>query len=151
MEFAYNNSYQATIQMSPYEALYGRRCRTPMCWDEVGERKLLGPEYVQMTTDKIQLIRERLKTAQSRQKSCADIRRKDLEFEVGDKVFLKLSPWKGIVRFEKRGKLSPRFIGPYEIMERTGPIAYRLALPPKLSKIHDVFHVSMFAPSSDDG
>ena len=97
MEFAYNNSYHSSIGMAPYEALYGKQCRTPICWNEVGERKLLGPEYVQMTTDKIQLIRERLKTGQSRQKSYADIRRKDLEFEVGDKVFLKLSPWKGIV------------------------------------------------------
>ncbi|KAH9650259.1 chromo domain-containing protein [Citrus sinensis] len=129
--------------MAPYEALYGRKCRTPVCWDEVGERKLFGPELVQNTSEKIQLIRERLKAAQSRQKSYADKRRRELEFEVGDKVFIRISPWKGVLRFGKRGKLSPRYIGPYEIVERIGPLAYRLALPPELSRIHDVFHVSM--------
>ena len=143
MEFSYNNSYHTSLGMAPYEALYGRRCRTPVCWNEVGERKLVGPEIVQLTTDKIDLIRSRLKVAQDRQKSYADLKRKDIEFEVGDKVFLKISPWKGIVRFGKRGKLSPRFIGPYEVIERIGPVAYRLALPPELSQVHDVFHVSM--------
>jgi len=91
----------------------------------------------------VKFIREKLKTAQDRQKSYADKRRRDLEFEVGDKVFLKLSPWKGILRFGRKGKLSPKYIGPYEILERIGPSAYRLALPTELSKIHDVFHVSL--------
>ena len=103
----------------------------------------MGPEIVQLTTDKIELIRSRLKAAQDRQKSYADLKRKDIEFDVGDKVFLKISPWKGIVRFGKRGKLSPRIIGPYEIVERIGPVAYRLALPPELSQVHDVFHISL--------
>ncbi|WCJ39071.1 Transposon Tf2-6 polyprotein [Euphorbia peplus] len=143
MEFAYNNSFHSSLGMAPYEALYGRKCRTPICWDEVGERKLIGPEIVQLTVDKIQMIRSKLKVAQDRQKSYADLKRKDIEYIVGDKVFLKISPWKGVLRFGKRGKLSPRFIGPYEILERVGPVAYRLALPPELSKIHDVFHVSM--------
>ena len=129
--------------MTPFEALYGKHCRTPLCWDEAGERKLIGPEFVQMTTDKIKEIRNKLKAAQDRQKSYADNRRKDLEFDVGDWVFLKLSPWKGVVRFGKRGKLSPRYIGPFKITERVGPVAYRLALPMELSRIHDVFHVSM--------
>ena len=120
MEFAYNNSYQASIGMAPYEALYGRKCRTPVCWDEVGERKLVGPEIVQVTCDKINVIRDRLKIAQDRQKSYADNRRRDLEFEVGDTVFLRISPWKGVLRFGKRGKLSPRYIGPYRIVERIG-------------------------------
>ncbi|XP_024164118.1 uncharacterized protein LOC112171118 [Rosa chinensis] len=111
--------------------------------DEVGERQLTGPEIIEITTDKIKVIRERLKTAQSRQKSYTNNRRKHLEFQVGDWVFLKLSPWKGVVRFGKRGKLSPRYIGPYEIVERVGLVAYRLALPPQLSRLHDVFHVSM--------
>ncbi|KAJ9135077.1 hypothetical protein P3X46_032296, partial [Hevea brasiliensis] len=93
IEFAYNNSYQSSIGMPPYEALYGRKCRTPLCWDDV--------------------------------------------------VFLKVSPWKRIMRFGRKGKLSPRFIGPYEVLERVGPLAYRLALPPELEKIHNVFHVSM--------
>uniref|UniRef100_UPI0030D6F8C9 hypothetical protein n=1 Tax=Picosynechococcus sp. (strain ATCC 27264 / PCC 7002 / PR-6) TaxID=32049 RepID=UPI0030D6F8C9 len=140
MEFAYNNNYHSSIGMAPYEALYGRLCRTPICWGEVGERKLIGSELVQTTSENVKLIREKLKTAQDRQKSYADKRRRDLEFEVGDKVFLKLSPWKGILRFGRKGKLSP---GPYEILERIGPSAYRLALPTELSKVHDVFHVSL--------
>ncbi|KAL0534798.1 hypothetical protein IC582_029092 [Cucumis melo] len=143
MEFAYNNSYQATIGMAPFEALYGKCCRSPVCWDEVGEQRLMGPELVQSTNEAIQKIRSRMHTAQSRQKSYADVRRKDLEFEVGDKVFLKVAPMRGVLRFERRGKLSPRFVGPFEILERIGPVAYRLALPPSLSTVHDVFHVSM--------
>lgn len=143
MEFAYNNSYHSSIGMAPYEALYGRQCRTPLCWNEVGEKEFVGPEIIFSTNENVKIIRDRLKAAQSRQKSYADNRRKDLEFQVGDQVFLKLSPWKGVVRFGKRGKLSPRYIGPYEITERVGPVAYRLRLPPELSRIHDVFHVSM--------
>ncbi|KAL4028513.1 hypothetical protein IC575_011710 [Cucumis melo] len=143
MEFAYNNSYQATIGMAPFEALYGKCCRSPVCWGEVGEQRLMGPELVQSTNEAIQKIRSRIHTAQSRQKSYADVRRKDLEFEVGDKVFLKVAPMRGVLRFERRGKLSPRFVGPFEILERIGPVAYRLALPPSLSTVHDVFHVSM--------
>ena len=96
-----------------------------------------------MTTNKIQLIRSCLKVTQDRQKCYADLKWKDIEYAVGEKVFLKISPWKGVVRFGKHGKLSPQYIGPYEIIEKIGPVAYRLALPPELSKIHDVFHVSM--------
>ncbi|KAL0550083.1 hypothetical protein IC582_014581 [Cucumis melo] len=150
MEFAYNNSYQATIGMAPFEALYGKCCRSPVCWDEVGEQRLMGPELVQSTNEAIQKIRSRMHTAQSRQKSYADVRRKDLEFEVGDKVFLKVAPMKGVLRFERRGKLSPRFVGPFEILERIGPVAYRLALPPSLSTVHDVFHVSMLRKYAPD-
>ena len=95
VEFAYNNSFQSSIGMAPYEALYGRKCRTPLCWDEVGERKLVNVELIDLTNDKVKVIRERLKTAQDRQKNYSDKRRKDLEFEVNDKVFLKVSPWKG--------------------------------------------------------
>ena len=94
-----------------------------------------------MTVDKVNVIRARLKAAQDRQKSYADKRRKDLEFEVEDRVFLKLSPWKGVVRFGKRGKLSPRYIGPFEIVGRIGPVAYRLDLPEELSRVHNVFHL----------
>ena len=143
IEFAYNNSYHSSIGMAPYEALYGRKCRTPVCWDEVGERRLIGLEIVQDTTEKVNMIRERLKIANDRQKSYADNRRRDLKFEIGDQVFLKISPWKGVLRFGKRGKLSPRYIGPYEIVSKVGPIAYKLKLPPELSRIHDTFHVSM--------
>ena len=143
VEFAYNNSYQSSIQMAPYEALYGRKCRTPLCWTEMNEIKIVGPELIQETEDKVRLIRNRLKEASDRQKSYADLKRKDIKFSIGDKVFLKVSPWKKVLRFGKKGKLSPRFIGPYEILERVGPVAYRLALPPELERIHNVFHVSM--------
>ncbi|KAI5337664.1 hypothetical protein L3X38_016935 [Prunus dulcis] len=143
MEFAYNNSYQASIRMSPFDALYGKQCRTSFYWDEVGENRLEVADDVERTKEQVKIIRERLKTAQDRQKSYADNRRKDLQFEVGDWVFLKLSPWKGVVRFGRQGKLSPRYIGPYEVVERVGPVAYRLALHPDLFRLHDVFHVSM--------
>ncbi|KAL0536706.1 hypothetical protein IC582_025666 [Cucumis melo] len=143
MEFSYNNSYQATIGMAPFEALYGKCCRSPVCWGEVGEQRLMGPELVQSLNEAIQKIRSRMHTAQSRQKSYADVRRKDIEFEVGDKVFLKVAPMRGVLRFERKGKLSPRFVGPFEILDRIGPVAYRLALPPSLSTVHDVFHLSM--------
>jgi hypothetical protein len=106
IEFAYNNSYHASIKMAPYEALYGRRCRSPLYWDEVGERKLLGPEIIQDTCEKITVIKQRLAAAQSRHKSYADVRRRELEFEVGTKVFLKVAPMKGVMRFGRRGKLN---------------------------------------------
>ena len=143
MEFAYNNGYQSSIGMAPYEALYGRRCRTPTCWIEMKKHKIIGPELVKDTEQKVQIIQQRLKAACDRQRSYTNLKRKDIEHEVGDKVFLKISPWKKILRFGRKGKLSPRFIGPYEVLERVGPVAYRLALPPELAKLHDVFHVSM--------
>ena len=123
-EFAYNNSYQATIGMAPYEALYGRKCRSPVHWDEAGERQFLGPELVEQATEAIKKIREKMKTAQSRQKIYTDRRRRPLEFEPDEKVFLKISPTKGITRFRKRGKLNPYFIGPFEVLERVGKVAY---------------------------
>ncbi|KAL4030996.1 hypothetical protein IC575_009251 [Cucumis melo] len=131
MEFAYNNSYQATIGMAPFEALYGRCCRSPVCWGEVGEQRLMGPELVQSTNEAIQKIRSRMHTAQSRQKSYADVRRKDLEFEVGDKVFLKVAPMRGVLRFERRGKLSPVLLGRLRFWSGLASVAYRM-LPPSL-------------------
>ena len=142
-EFAYNNSYHSSIGMAPFEALYGRRCRTPVCWEEVGVRSFHGPTIVGETSDKIKLIQERLKVARSRQKSYADTRRRDLQFKEGDKVFLKGSPTRGTLRFGQKGKLARRYIGPYEILSKIGDVAYRLALPPELSGVHNVFHVSM--------
>ena len=150
IEFAYNNSFQSSIGMAPYEALYGRPCRSPMCWMESGEASLIGPELVQETTDKIRVIRDRLLAAQSRQKSYADHRRRPLEFQIGDHVFLRVTPRKGVFRFGKRGKLAPRYVGPFEILQKIGEVAYKLALPPQLSGIHDVFHVSMLRKYEPD-
>ncbi|XP_070057486.1 uncharacterized protein [Nicotiana tomentosiformis] len=141
--FAYNNSYQVSIQMAPFEAPYGRMCRSPRGWFEIGGTKLIGLNIVQDALKKVKLIQERLKIAQSRQKSYTDIRHRDLDFKVGDYVFLKVSPMKGIMRFGRKGKLSPRYIGLYPILERIGLVAYRLALPPELSSVHIIFHVSM--------
>ncbi|GJT52069.1 putative reverse transcriptase domain-containing protein, partial [Tanacetum coccineum] len=141
-EFSYNNSYHSSIRCAPFEALYGRKCRSPVLWAEIGEGSLIGPELVLETTDKVVLIKEKLKAARDRQKSYADKRRKPLEFEVGDRVLLKVSPWKGVMRFGKKGKLAPRYVGPFEILERIGLVAYRLRLPKELSSVHDSFHVS---------
>ena len=114
--------------MAPFEALYERKCRTPVCWDDTDERKLLGLEIILITADKVKVIREKIKIAQDRQKSYVDNRRKDLEFEVGDIVFLKVTPWKRVIWFRRRGKLGPQYIRPYKIIERIEPIAYKLAL-----------------------
>ena len=130
VEFSYNNSYHTNIKCAPFEALYGRKCRSPICWTEIGDSQITGPELIQETTDKITVIQERLKAARDRQKSYADWRRKPLEFQVG------------VVRFGKRGKLVPRYVGPFEVLERIGPVAYKLKLPQELANIHDTFHVS---------
>ncbi|GJU64091.1 putative reverse transcriptase domain-containing protein [Tanacetum coccineum] len=123
------------------KALYGRKCRSPICWAEVGDAQLTGPEIVHETTEKIIQIKKRIQAARDRQKSYADRRRKPLEFEVGDKVMLKVSPWKGVIRFGKRGKLNPRYIGPFKILDRVGTLAYRLELPEQLSRVHSTFHI----------
>ncbi|GJR23619.1 putative reverse transcriptase domain-containing protein [Tanacetum coccineum] len=112
VEFSYNNSYHASIKAAPFEALYGQKCRSPVCWAKVGDR------------------------------SYANIRRKPLEFQVGDRVMLKVSPRKGVIRFGKRGKLNPGYIGPFKILERIGPVAYKLELPKEISNVHSTFHVS---------
>ncbi|KAL5857962.1 hypothetical protein ACOSQ3_005420 [Xanthoceras sorbifolium] len=118
IKFAYNNSYQTSIDMAPYEALYGRKCRTLLCWTELGEDRSEKKGY---------RVRSRKK-----------------------KVFLKVSPWKKVLRFGKKGTLSSKFIGPHEIIERVGSVAYRLALPHELEKIHNVFHVSMLRKYRSD-
>ena len=149
-EFAYNNSYQSSIGMAPFEALYGRPCRSPVCWLESEDRLTLGPDVIQENNEKIAVIRERLLTAQSRQKSYADRRRRPLEFSEGDFVLLKVSPRKGVTRFGVKGKLAPRYIGPFQITQRVGVVAYRLDLPPELSHVHNVFHVSMLRKCQPD-
>ncbi|WMV50069.1 hypothetical protein MTR67_043454, partial [Solanum verrucosum] len=123
IEFAYNNNYHSSIQMNPYEALYGRGFRFPIGW---------------------------LKTMQSHHKSYTDVRRRDLEFEVDDWVYLKVSPMKGVMRFRKKGNLSPRYIGPYKISKSIGNVAYELELPPELVTVHPVFHISMLKKHMGD-
>jgi len=142
IEFTYNNSYHSSIGMAPFEALYGRRCRTPLYWFESGESVVLRPDIVQQTTEKVKLIQEKMKASQSRQKSYHDKRRKDLEFQEGDHVFLRVTHVTGVERALKSKKLTPRFIGPYQISERIGTTSYRVGLPPHLSNLHDVFQVS---------
>jgi hypothetical protein len=128
--------------MSPFEALYRRKCRTPLMWSEVGERMFFGPTKIKEAEKGVAQVRENLRIAQSRQKSYADNRRRDLEFQVGDHVYLKVSPLHGTFRFHVKGKLAPRYIGPYRIYKRIGKLAYKLELPEELAGVHPVFHVS---------
>ncbi|GKF07807.1 hypothetical protein Tco_0042031, partial [Tanacetum coccineum] len=127
---------------APFEALYGRKFRSPVCWTEVGEAQILIPELIQETTEKIVQIKQRMQAAHDRQKSYADLKCKPMEFQVGDKVMLKVLPWKGVVRFGKRGKLNPRYVGPFKVLEKVGEVAYKLELPEELSRLHNTFHVS---------
>jgi hypothetical protein len=141
-EFSYNNSYHESIKMAPFEALYGRWCRTPLNWSEPGERWFFRPDMVKEMEEKVQRIIHNLKEAQARQKSYADKRCQPLYFQVEDYVYLKVSPMKGVSRFGVKGKLAPRYIGPFPILERCGPVAYRLQLTETLSAVHNVFHLS---------
>jgi hypothetical protein len=141
-EFSYNNSYQESIKMAPFEALYGQQCRTPLNWSEPGERNFFRHDMVKETEERVQRIIHNLKEAQARQKNYAAKRWIPLYFLVGDYVYLKVSPMKGVSRFQVKGKLAPRYIGPFPILERYGPVAYRLQLPKTLSVVHNVFHVS---------
>jgi hypothetical protein len=128
--------------MALFEALYGHRCQTPLSCSQIGERKMFGPDLVTEADEKVKTIQNNLKAAQSRQKSYADIRRRPLQFQVGDFVYLRVSPTRGIQRFGVKGKLAPRYIGPFEILKICGPVAYCLQLPPQLAAIHDIFHES---------
>ncbi|KAK1613799.1 hypothetical protein QYE76_019316 [Lolium multiflorum] len=143
LEFSYNNSYQASLQMAPFEALYGRKCRTPLNWSEVGESQVFGPDVLREAEEKVNKIREYLKTAQSRQKSYANKRRREMTFEIGDFVYLKVSPLKGMQRFQLKGKLAPRYVGPFKVQSRRGEVSYQLELPEEMSAVHDVFHISL--------
>jgi hypothetical protein len=141
-EFSYNNSYQESIQMAPFKALYGRKCRTPLNWVEPGERRYYGIDFMKEAEKQVRIIQQHMAAAQARQKSYADKRRRPIEFEVGDHVYLKVSPMRGVQRFGVKRKLAPRYVGPYPIIERCGRVAYKLQLPPEMCMIFLVFHVS---------
>nr|XP_009757396.1 PREDICTED: uncharacterized protein LOC104210243 [Nicotiana sylvestris] len=143
VEFSYNNNYQLSIQMAPYETLYGRQCHSPVGLFEPGEAKLLGTDLVQGALEKAKLIQDRLHTTQSRHKSYVDQKVRDIAFIVGERALLQFSPMKGVMRFGKKGNLSRRYIRPFEILERIGEVAYKLPLPLSLSAVHSVFHISM--------
>jgi hypothetical protein len=128
--------------MSPFEVLYGRKCRTPLFLNEPGENQIFGPEILWEAERQVQVIRENLQLAQSRWKSYVGHRRRNLSFKVGDFVYLKVSPMRGLRRFKIWGKLAQRYIGPFKILEQRGEVAYQMELPPQLSDVHDVFHVS---------
>jgi len=142
IEFTYNNSFHASIGMAPYEALYGRKCRTPLYWYQDGEVVLVGPELLKQTIKKVRLVRNKMQASQSRQKAYADRRRRPLEFEAGDHLFLRVTRTTGVGKALRSRKLSPKFLGLYQISRRIGPVAYEIALPPQLANLHPVFHVS---------
>jgi hypothetical protein len=141
-KFSYNNSCQESLKMAPFEMLYGRRCQTPLFWNETRERKVFGPDILQEAEKQVRMVRENLRVAQSRQKSYVDHRRRELSFEVWDFIYLKVSPMRGLHHFKVLGNLAPKFIGPFKILEKRGEVAYQLKLPPHLSDVHDIFHVS---------
>lgn len=132
-EFVYNNSYQSSLKKAPFEILYGRRCRTTLNWSEIGERQFFGLDMIQEAEEQVRIIRENLKTAQSHQKSQYDRHHNDMTYELGDKAYLRFTPLKGTHRFGIKGKLAPRYIGPFRILAKRGEVAYQLELPPHLS------------------
>jgi hypothetical protein len=142
VEFSYNNSYQESVKMAPFEVLYGRRCRTPLNWIEPREKAIFGPDLIDEAEAAVRCIQENLKAAKSHQESYANKRCRPLEFEVGDHVYLMVSPMKGMKRFEMKEKLAPHYIGSFPILEKCGPVAYKLELPPSMTEVHNIFHVS---------
>jgi hypothetical protein len=141
-EFSYNNSYQESLKMTPFEMLYGRMCRTPLFWSEARGRKVFRPDILQEAEKQVRMVKKNLRVMQSRQKNYADHRRRELSFEVGDFMYLNMSPMRGLYHFKVRGKLAPRFIGPFKLLEKRGEVAYQLKLPPQLSDVQEMFHVS---------
>jgi hypothetical protein len=141
VEFSYNNSYQESLKMAPFEVLYGHRCHTPLNWIELGEKVIFGSDLVEEAEATIRRIQDNLKATKSRQETYANKRRRPLEFKAGDLVYLRVSPMKGVKRFGVKEKLAPRYIGPFPILEKCGSVAYKLDLPPSLAGDHDIFHV----------
>jgi hypothetical protein len=142
VEFAYNNGYQTSAKLSPFEVLYDRKCTTPISWDNPADRLMVGPKMLQEMENMVRKVQQNLKEAQDRQKSYADQKRRHLEFQTGDHVYLKVKARKSSLKLGNCAKLAPRFCGPFEILARIGPVAYQLALPANL-RIHNVFHVSL--------
>ena len=141
-EFSYNNSYQSSLKMSPFEALYGRKCRTPLNWSQTGDSRIFGTDLMLEAEKQVKEIQDRLRAAKSRQKSYYDPKHREVNFEPGEYAYLRVTPMKGVRRFHTRGKLAPRYIGPFPVVARRGRVAYQLELPPELSDVHDVFHIS---------
>jgi transposase InsO family protein len=141
-EFSYNNGYHTSLKKAPFVVLYGRKCRTSLMWSEVRDRVIESPDFNKAGKEKIAEVRENQQIAQSRQKSYVDKRRRELKFDVGDHIYLKVSPIRGTRRFRVHGKLAPWYIGPYPIIKRIGVVAYKIKLPEQLSDVHNVFHVS---------
>jgi hypothetical protein len=141
-EFSYNNSYQESLKMAPFQVLYGHRCRTPINWIELGEKVIFGLDLVEEAEATARCIQDNLKATKSRQQTYENKRHRPLEFKVGDLVYLRVSPMKGMKRFGVKEKLAPRYIGPFPILEKCGSVAYKLDLPPSLAGVHDIFHVS---------
>ena len=125
-EFSYNNSFQESVKMAPFDPLYGRKCRTPLNWIEPGERRYYGIDFVKEAKERVQIIQQHIEATQSRQKSYADKRRSHIVFQIGDYVYLKVSPMKKVQRFRVRRKLAPRYISPYQIIAQKGPVAHKL-------------------------
>jgi hypothetical protein len=134
--------YQESLKMAPFEVLYRCRCHTPLNWIELGEKVIFGPDLVDEAEATVHRIQDNLKGTKSCQESYANKRRRPLQFEVGDHAYRKVSPMKDVKRFRVKGKLSPRYIGPFSILGRCGTMAYKLELPPSLVEVHDIFHVS---------
>jgi hypothetical protein len=142
VEFAYNNDYQESLKMSPFEVLYGRPCNTLVSWSNHVNRVTIGPDMLKELEQQVTQIKQNLKVAQNRQKSYVDRKRTPREFRVGDHIYLRVRPRKSSLEMGDCAKLAPRYFGPFEVLDRVGPVAYRLALPPTV-KTHNVFHVSL--------
>jgi hypothetical protein len=140
VEFSYNNSYQESLKITPFEVLYGHRCRTPLNWIEPGEKVIFGPDLVEEAESIVRRIQENWKAVKSRQESYANKRRRPLEFEVVNHVYLRVLPMKDVKRFGVKGKLAPRYIKPFPILKKCGSVAYKLDLSPSIAGVHDIFH-----------
>jgi hypothetical protein len=141
-EFSYNNNYHESLKMAPFEVLYGRRCRTLLNWIEPGEKVIFGLDIIEEALTIVCCVQENLKAVKSRQETYANKRCRPLAFEVGDHVYLRVSPMKDVKRFGVKGKLSPRYIRPFSILAKCGTVANKFDLPPSLARVHDIFHVS---------